>query len=430
MICSVGAVTTIPGAPQIDGPEHAAENAEPENVIAIAEATVGAAKSIPFRAHPAMARSLARKYLGFATPRAVLGQLLRPAGGGVYVVSTGAAEQRVMQERLYGVKGDDAVRRRFDEELDRIAHARVVVLGVPSDVGAGYLRGANMGPQAIRAGILDAHGGWPDGVVDVGDVLVVPQLLHDEMLSEAQLRASRDAEYPDVSEQDRRTLPVSPLSKESLALQSIFAINPKVKPLVLGGDHSCAWPVVEALSLARPKAAPFAIVQIDAHTDLLRDRLGVRYCFATWSYHANDLIGRGGKLVQVGIRATRHDRGHWESTLSVRQFWADECVRDPAAAVEAITAHVKSTGVRAVYFSNDVDGTDDSFVSATGTPEPRGLDPDFVVELVSRLSRDVGLCAGDVMELAPPLGPTPEARARTVSTAVRYAHATAKALLV
>jgi agmatinase len=363
------------------------------------------------------------------TPRDVLGQLLRPAGGGVYVVSTGSGEQRAMQERLYRVKGEDAVRARFHEELDRIAHARVVVLGVPSDVGAGYLRGANMGPQAIRAGILDAHGGWPDGVVDVGDVLVVPQLLHDEMLSDAQLRASRDAEYPDVAEHDRHTLPVSPLSKESLALQSIFALNPRVKPLVLGGDHSCAWPVVEALA-ARPHGEPFGIVQIDAHTDLLHDRLGVRYCFATWSYHANDLIGRGGKLVQVGIRATRHDRGHWESTLGVKQLWADECVRDPAAALDAIALHVKTTGVRDVYFSNDVDGTDDQFVSATGTPEPRGLDPDFVVALVERLSRDVGLCAGDVMELAPPLGPTPEARARTVSTAVRYAHATAMALLV
>jgi len=362
------------------------------------------------------------------TPRDVLGQLLRPAGGGVYVVSTGAAAQRAMQERLYGVVGDAAVQTRFQEQLDRIARARVVVLGVPSDVGAGYLRGANVGPQAIRAGMLDAHGGWPDGVIDVGDVLVVPQLLHDDMLSEAQLGASRDAQYPDVPENVRRTLPVSPLSKERLALESIFALNPTVKPFILGGDHSCAWPVVEALS-TRSGAKPFAIVQIDAHTDLLRERLGIRYCFATWSYHANDLIGRGGKLVQVGIRATRHDRGHWESTLGVRQFWADECLRDPRAAVDAIASHVRNTGASSVYFSNDVDGTDEQFVSATGTPEPKGLHPDFVVELVSRLSREVGLCAADVMELAPPLGRTEEARARTLETAVRYAHSTVTALL-
>jgi agmatinase len=372
-----------------------------------------------------MARFVA--YVLVMQPRALLEQLLRPAGGGVYVVSTGSAEQRAMQERLYGVAGEGAVKKRFAEELDRIEAARVVVLGVPSDVGAGYLRGANMGPQQIRAAMLEQIGPWPEGVVDAGDVLVVPQLLHDEMLSPAQIHASQDAQYPSVPEAERRALPVSPLSKEARALDAIFAINPNVKPLVLGGDHSCAWPVTLALHGARKE--PFAIVQIDAHTDLLSERLGVRYCFATWSYHANDLIGREGKLVQVGIRATRHERGHWEGTLGVRQFWADECVRDPKAALDAIVAHVKRTGVRSVYFSNDIDGTDERFVDATGTPEPHGLEPDFIVELVTRLGREIGLTAGDVMEVAPPIARTPGGAARTLAVAARYARATALALL-
>ena len=359
------------------------------------------------------------------TPRVLLEQLLRPAGGGVYVVSTGSAEQRAMQEKLYGVRGEDAVKQRFREELDRISKARVVVLGVPSDVGAGYLRGANMGPQSIRAAMLDDAGPWPEGVVDVGDVLVVPQLLHDEMLSAEQIRASQDAQYPDVAE--RHELPVSPLSKTSRALEAIFAINPNAKPFVLGGDHSCAWPVAETLHAT--KREPFGIVQVDAHTDLLNERLGIRYCFATWSYHANELLGRGGKLVQIGIRATRHERGHWEGQLGVRQFWADECARDPKAALEAILQHVKKTGVRSVYFSNDIDGTDEKWVDATGTPEPRGLEPDFVVELIDRLGREVSLCAGDVMEVAPPVARTPDGAKRTLDVAVRYARATVDSLL-
>ncbi len=258
-------------------------------------------------------------------------------------------------------------------------------------------------------------------------MLVVPQLLHDDMLSDSQKSASQDAQYPNVSISTRRSLPVSPLSKESRALEAIFAINPNVKPFVLGGDHSCAWPVTETLKRARRE--PFGIVQIDAHTDLLADRLGVRYCFATWSYHANDLVGRNGKLVQVGIRATRHERGHWESTLGVRQFWADECLADPAAAIEAIASHVKQTGVRAIQFSNDIDGTDERFVDATGTPEPRGLDPDFVVALIERLAREVTFCAGDVMEVAPPIARTPDGAKRTLDVAARYARATLDALL-
>ncbi len=359
-------------------------------------------------------------------PRELLTQLLRPAGGGVYVVSTGASEQRALQERLYGVAGPSSGReleRRFEEELDRIASARVVVLGVPSDVGAGFLRGANMGPQGIRSALLDAHPSWPSearalGVVDAGDVLVCPQLLHDSMLSDEQRRASQDALYPGLDEPSRRAMPVSPLSMEARALEAILAINPNAKPLVLGGDHSCAWPVAEVL--AKTRREPFGIVQVDAHTDLLEQRLGVRYCFATWSYHANDLVGRDGKLVQVGVRASRHDRSHWESSLDVRQFWASECSADPDRALDAIVTHVEQSGVRSVYFSNDIDGTDARFADATGTPEPNGLTPDFVVELIRRLGERVSLCAADVMEVAPSIPRSEGGRERTLETAVRY----------
>ena len=45
-------------------------------------------------------------------------------------------------------------------------------------------------------------------------------------------------------------------------------------------------------------------------------------------------------------------------------------------------------------------------MDATGTPERGGLEPEFVVELVRRLGREVGLVGGDVMEVAPPIART------------------------
>jgi arginase family enzyme len=261
-------------------------------------------------------------------------------------------------------------------------------------------------------------------------VFVVPQLLHDTMLGEAQRAASAKALYPDVPEDVRRTLPVSPLSIAERALDLVFSINPTVAPVVLGGDHSNAWPVVAAIAKARKgRAKPWGIVQPDAHTDLLEERLGIKYCFATWSYHANELVGRNGRLVQVGTRASRRPKEHWESTLGVRQFWADECRADPVKALDALLAHVKATGVEGVYFSNDVDGTDEAFVDATGTPEPGGLTPDFVVELIRRLGREVGLIGGDIMELAPPLQAKSDSTSRTVAVSVRYLRETFEAIV-
>ena len=223
-----------------------------------------------------------------------LARLLRPAGGGIYLVSTGKAEQEALQRKLYHAKNEAEVQARWREALGRIADAKAFVLGVPSDVGAGFRRGANLGPWAIRAALLEELPGWPDGVVDIGDVFVVPQLLHDEMLSEAQKERTRRALYPDVPDAERAKLPVSPLSIAERVIDLVFATNPRIAPIVLGGDHSTAWPVVAALSRARRDR--WGIVQPDAHTDLLEERLGITYCFATWSWHANELFGRDGRL--------------------------------------------------------------------------------------------------------------------------------------
>jgi len=353
--------------------------------------------------------------------------LLRPAGGGLYLVSTGKAEQQALQRRVYRVDNDADVHAAFERNLRRIADARVVVLGIPSDTGAGFRRGANLGPQALREAWLAHDPELParfeeDGVVDIGDVFVVPQLLDDDMLGEAQLKSARRALYPDVDDDVRSRLPVSALSIAERVWSLVLALNPRAKPLTLGGDHSTAWPAVKAMHDAGQR---FCILQFDAHTDLLEERLGVRMCFATWSFHANDLIGRHQRLVQVGLRASRYPRAHWEGKLDVAQFWAADVNADPAA-VDEIVAALKATGLP-VLISNDIDGTDARWASAAGTPELDGLHPDLVDELIARVGRELDVVGADLMEVAPLL--EVEAPGTTLHTARRYLTTTLQAML-
>ena len=345
------------------------------------------------------------------TPLDELALLLRPAGGGLYLVSTGRAEQEALQQRLYRANSATEVDARFKATLARIPHAKAFVLGIPSDVGAGFRRGANLGPQAMRTRLVTEVPSLPEreDIIDIGDVFVVPQLLHDDMLSDSQIAATRAALYPGVAQ----PLPVSPLSIAERALDLVFQLNPNIAPTILGGDHSTAWPAVSALSKVRKG---WGCVQPDAHTDLLEHRLGIKICFATWSWHLNEIFGRDGRLVQVGTRASRFDRGHWEGGLGVRQFWAEECNRDPEGVLDRLVAHLEERDVKGVYFSNDIDGTDEQWADATGTPEPGGCTPDFIVELIRRLGKTVGMIGGDIMEVAPPLKETDQ----TVRLAVRY----------
>src|SRR6188508_561808 len=108
-----------------------------------------------------------------------LSTLLRPAAGGVHLVSTGKAQQQKLQRSLYRATDDAEVQAKFKDALSRIPSAKGVILGIPSDVGAGFVRGANLGPQVIRAALLELDPDWTArceaaGLIDVGDVFVVP----------------------------------------------------------------------------------------------------------------------------------------------------------------------------------------------------------------------------------------------------------------
>ena len=162
-----------------------------------------------------------------------------------------------------------------------------------------------------------------------------------------------------------RRLPVAPLSIAERVVDELLARNAGLRIFMLGGDHSVAWPVVAAIGRGRC-GEPWAIVHVDAHTDLLPERLGVRLCFATWAYHANELLGRGGRLVQVGVRASSRPKQHWESTLGVRQFWADEVRARGDAVIDDVIAHLRALGIARVYLSNDIDATDSATRAVDG----------------------------------------------------------------
>jgi agmatinase len=355
-----------------------------------------------------------------AEPLEELKQILAPAGGGMHVVSTGLKEQLHLQRRIYGAATNEQIEGRWHAALSKLDDAKVALLGVPSDTGAGFVRGANRAPSVLRERLLKEpdHPMWREDVVDVGDVRVVPHLLSGEMISDDQLRRSRVALYDDGEVE----LPVTPLDQCALALDHLHSLAPHVRPVVIGGDHSVGWPAFSRCFAhhEREGGRKVGLLHFDAHTDLLEERLGVRYCFATWAFHANDLLGRDGRLVQLGIRASARDKAHWEKSLGVRQYWPDEVrSRTLDDIASDICARFDERGVDALYVSNDIDGTDIRWAGATGTPEADGLEPGFVRELTRRVCDRFELLGADLVEVAPPLSSgregEPEITLRTAS---------------
>jgi arginase family enzyme len=347
---------------------------------------------------------------------------LRPPGQGIYTVSTGRDELWAKTRSYLGPSWEPE--RPWREQLAAVVDAELAILAIPSDTGAGIVRGAARGPEAIRAALGRAP------VLDLGDVFSIPQLLGEDMLSEAQRVRSQDALWPELPEARRRTLPVSPLGMAERARRLLLVLAPRLRLLAIGGDHSVTWPVLAPL-LDGPceRHQDLGIVHFDAHTDLLPERLGVRHCFATWAHHANLALGRGQRLVQIGIRASGHDRSHWERSEGVRQIWAEQArALGPAVLAEQVVEHLRERGVRRVYVSNDIDGTDARFAAACGTPEPEGLLPEHVHAVISALGESFDVIGADLVELAPGLSLDPEMSNITVQTAFGYLRETLRAM--
>jgi arginase family enzyme len=349
-------------------------------------------------------------------------RMLRPAGGGVHVVSTGVQELQALQKRIYSAADATEIDSKWRDAIQNLSDAKVCILGVPSDTGAGFTRGANRAPGAIREHLLQTpeHSIWHPSVVDLGDVYTVPHYLYDELLSDQQKNMTAQVFYGG----DAHGRPVSPLDICEAALRYGYTENPDLVPIVIGGDHSVGWPAFKAAydHWESHRGRRIGLLHFDAHTDLLKERLGVRYCFATWAYHANELLGRDGRLVQVGIRTSGRTRDHWESTLGVRQYWAEEAnERGADSLVAEIADRFKRLNVDALYVSNDIDGTDPAFAAATGTPEPGGLTPGLVSALTRELGEHFPLIGGDLVEVAPPLAGDLEGEpTTTLNTAAAY----------
>ncbi|PCI63612.1 MAG: arginase [Gammaproteobacteria bacterium] len=325
-----------------------------------------------------------------------LSQCLCPPGDGVFTVNTAKERKEQLHQTIYGqTERIDSLWKKSLTQLPDSSNA--VILGIASDCGGGILRGANWGPLFLRSTLLEKHKNTQ--AFDLGDIRVIPHLLHDKYLNDATLANCRKALYAD----DNSSFCVSPLSITEDILHDFYAQFPNKGIFGIGGDHSVSYPLTKAyLQAKKAQGKRTAIIHFDAHTDLLVERLGIDLCFGSWCTHILSDLHENNHLIQVGIRSSGKPKTHWESTFGVKQHWAHE-VKELGASVivERILAQLKDENIDELYVSFDIDAIDDSYVAATGTPEPDGLMPSEAMTILKELVKHYPITGADMMEIAP-----------------------------
>lgn len=327
---------------------------------------------------------------------------LCPPGEGVFTVHTAKEHRDQLQNKLYPkAKTADDVHQAWKKSWDELEeNQKPCLLGVCSDSGGGILRGANWGPLFLRSTMLDI---FPQqNFLDLGDIRVIPHLLHDKYLNTETIKRCRKALFG-VENIDQEAFAVSPLSITENFLSEFYRLYPNKKVLSLGGDHSVSYPLTKTYLGHKKKAGiKVAILHFDAHTDLLEERLGIDYCFGSWCTHILDDLPAPDHLIQIGIRSSGQKKEHWEKKFGVQQFWAHEVQSiGPDGVAQKIIDFLKKSKVQELYISFDIDALDSVYASATGTPESGGLTPDQSLLIMRKVLVHFPLTGADLVEVAP-----------------------------
>jgi agmatinase len=269
--------------------------------------------------------------------------------------------------------------------LDNLGDGQVVILGAPFDWGTTFRPGARFGPRAIRDADYGAMDGYRPhlpsgidplrtlGVVDIGDVYVVP----------GQVEVSLDRIASTVEHVARAG---------------------KI-PVVLGGDHTITF--ANATGVARVLGfGEVALIHFDAHADTGEMQNGHLYGHGT---PMRRLIESGAvpghRFVQIGLRGywPEPEVMAWMRSQRMRSYlMSDIEERGLRTVVDEAVAYSLEGGARGVFISVDIDVVDPGFAPGTGTPEPGGLTSRQLLDTVRRLSKELTVVGADVVEVSPP----------------------------
>lgn len=245
-------------------------------------------------------------------------------------------------------------------------NAKYVICGVPFDSTSCFRRGSKDAPQEIRNNSYNFE----------------------------QYNYFFDIDLQDVSIHDAGDLDVSDSVDDTLEMISSrarkFVTDSKI-PIMLGGEHSLTLPFVKA---CKERYDDLGFVVLDAHMDMRDEYEGETNSHACISRHVFEDVTED--YVSIGIRSGTRDEYEYVRENDIKVFSSEDVF---SMGIEAITHEIRERISGPVYLSIDMDAIDPAYAPALGTPEPYGMTPREVRDVIACLApRIVGF---DLVEIAP-----------------------------
>lgn len=238
---------------------------------------------------------------------------------------------------------------------------------------------------------------------------IAPQKIRDATEHLA-LTTELGFEIPNIKAADLGDIQIEPsnvdknLNEIETFMNSIYQQKSDIVPIMIGGDHFCSLNTIKAVGDNRDKKN-FGILIFDAHLDLYEEWDKGVYSHATISYRIYDLDYINNKnLLIAGSRdidipeleiAKAEEIVHFDAHLLVeiglKQF------------TDNIINFFKSSSIRDLYISIDIDALDPSIAPATGFAIPGGFTYRELWKILREITNHFNVVGFDVVEVAPNL---------------------------
>ncbi|MDQ2755255.1 MAG: agmatinase [Actinomycetota bacterium] len=260
----------------------------------------------------------------------------------------------------------------------------VVILGAPFDGGTSHRPGARFGPQAIRTTDYLPHDGSRPSLA-----------LRTDGLRDLRVVDAGDVEM--YSGDIEAALPALEAAVEKVTRSGAI-------PVILGGDHSIAFPDAKGVANVLGHGR-VSMIHFDAHADTGDIEFG-----SLWGHGQpmRRLIEsgalRGDRFLQVGLRGywPPPDTLDWMAGVAMRSYEMTEIGRRGLAECLTEASAIATDDCDGVFLSVDIDVCDPGHAPGTGTPEPGGLTARELLDSVRRLCLELPIVGMDVVEVSPP----------------------------
>jgi agmatinase len=264
------------------------------------------------------------------------------------------------------------------------ADADVVILGAPFDGGTSNRPGARFGPMAIRMTDYLPHDGSRPSLALGTDALV-------------DLRVVDAGDVEMYSGDIEKALPALEAAVEKVTRAGAI-------PVVLGGDHSIAFPDAKGVANVLGHGR-VSMLHFDAHADTGDIEFG-----SLWGHGQpmRRLIEsgalRGDRFLQIGLRGywPPPETLDWMAAQGMRSYEMTEIGRRGLAVCLSEAFAIAVDDCEGVFLSVDIDVCDPGHAPGTGTPEPGGLTARELLDSVRRICLELPVVGLDVVEVSPP----------------------------